>query len=302
MNMDIGRSVASSGYGLRSVGDIRLYLFDLGHFHDVGDDGFVSHVRRWEPIYDIDENSEEFKAAVRSYQRMRPLFDDGVFGPVCQECAIQEAGFRCCLPDVMEKRADLSEWPEGCQRDVTTAHRIDSLRFSDAQSRTIQDAWEYGITRWNLVSGVVLSSVESMANAKVSATANAERSGILAWSELPNNSCATHLSQSYNSRVSWVWQILWTTIAHEVGHAIGLPHGGRGIMQPAHDPSVHELDLWDINEVVKRYGLFQPPDPPEPPDTPEPPVPSPVEYGILELFGADGESVVEFDVLPRAVV
>lgn len=295
----VERAVRFAGRGMRSVSDIRLHLFHLGHFHDVGDDGFVSHVRPWEPIQDIDKESEDFKAAVRSYQRMRPLVEDGVFGPVCQERAIQEAGFRCCLPDIMEKRANLSEWPEACQHEVTTAHRIGSLRFSDSQGRTIQDAWEHGITRWNLVSGVVLSFIDSMSKAKVSATANSERSGILAWSELPNNSCATRLTQSYNSRVSWAWRLLWTTIAHEVGHAIGLPHGGRGIMQPAHDPSVHELDSWDINEAVKRYGLFEPPDPPDPP---EPPVPQSVEYGILELFYGPGKSAGEFDVLPRAVV
>jgi hypothetical protein len=291
----IERAVRSSGYGLRSVGDIRQYLFDLGHFHDPVV-GFVSHIRPWESILDVDETSKDFKAAVKSYQRMRPLVEDGFFGPVTQERAIQEAGFRCGLPDVMEKRANLSEWPEPCQRDVTTAHRIGSLRFSDGQGRTIQDAWEYGITRWNLVSGVVLSSIESMSKARVSATANAEQSGILAWSELPNNSCATHLSQSYNSRVTWAWQLLWTTIAHEVGHAIGLPHGGRGIMQPAHDPSVRELDSWDIDEVVKRYGLFQPQDPTDPTE------PNPVEYGILEWFDANGKLLSKFDVLPRGTV
>lgn len=229
---------------------MRLFLFEQGHFHEADEDGFVVKKRSWEDIRGLDIESDTYKNAVKSYQRMHLLLDDGVFGPICQARKTAEARGRCGLPDIMERRSNLSEWPPACQREVTTSHLIDSLKYSGSGS--IEEAWGYGITRWNLVSDVFLSRVDS--GAKIRATANRESSGILAWSYLPNNNCNETLKQSYNNRYTWNWRLLWSTICHEIGHAIGLSHGGRGIMQPANDSSVTSLGEWDIAQVVKRYG------------------------------------------------
>ena len=225
------------------------FLFEQGHFHE-SRDGFIITRCLWGDIKNLDLESDIYKEAVKSYQRMHHLLDDGIFGPVSQARKIYEAGYRCGLPDIMERRNELSEWPPACQRKITTSHAINSLRYDGEGS--IEKAWDYGIERWNLVSDVFLSKIAS--GAKIQATANRENSGVLAWSYLPNNDCKEILKQSYNTRYTWTWRLLWSTICHEIGHAIGLSHGGQGIMQPASDPKIIALDEWDIAQVIKRYG------------------------------------------------
>lgn len=275
------------------------YLFDQGHFHEKDEDGFVTIPRPWGDVHELPVDHKDMQDAVASWQSYRPLKVDGHFGDVCAMVQVQEEGLRCRCPDVMERRAKLSEWPEACQREITTAHMLNGLTFEDS-SRTIENAWDYAIGRWNLVSGIVLNRA-NWNEAKIRATANRESSGILAWSYLPNNNCAERLTQSYNNRVRWRWLLLWATICHEIGHAIGLSHGGRGIMQPAHDSTVNELGSWDIAQAVKRYGPAITPPPIPVPEPPTPPPPANGEYGMLEWF-MDGLSVGKYDVLPRAEV
>ena len=277
--------------------DVRTLLFQLGHFHAHDEDGFITRAVDAEEVAEFDAFCSEFKAAVCSYQSMRPLLDDGWFGPVCQQHALMEVGNRCGCPDIMERRALLSEWPEACQREVTTAHRIDSLKLSG--DRSIDECWDWGIDLWNEVSGIVLSRVESFSSARIRATAARLRKGILAWSYLPNNNCSETLQQRYNSALSWSFSYLGTTITHEIGHAIGLSHGGRAIMMPYNDPSVKELGPWDIAQARKRYGKPAIPEPPPEP-TPEPaPEPPGGEYGVLAMFNADGTPRGTFDVVPK---
>ncbi len=250
--------------------DVRKLLFDLGHFHVADEDNFVEEKVSEERVAKYDVGCHEYRAAVGSYQRMRPLAVDGRFGPCCHHQALAEVGHRCGCPDIMERRASLSEWPESCQKLVTTAHEIESLSLSG--DRSINETWEHGVTRWNEVCGVVLSHVESMSDARIRATASRMSGSTLAWSYLPNNNCSEVLAQRYNTRVSWSFRYLWTTITHEIGHAIGLSHGGHGIMKPYNDNSTVALGSWDIAQAVKRYGKRTdvPDPPPDDPPTPKP--------------------------------
>ncbi len=273
--------------------DPARYLFDLGHFHKADDSNFVVTKVEWEAVQGLRSWDSQYQEAVCSYQQMRGLKEDGNFGDICFQRSVMETGCRCGLPDIMERRANLSEWPPACQNSITTAHQLGSLRYSGSGS--IDKAWDWGLAQWNQASGVVLSRIDNFSSAKIRATADRLSSGILAWSYLPNNNCREWLKQSYNNRVSWFWRLLGTTSCHEVGHAIGLSHGGRGIMQPANDSSVTGLDSWDTKEIRKRYGL--PTDPPEPPEPPLPPVEG--EYGILQWYGKNGKPKDAYDVMKR---
>lgn len=232
-------------------------LFDNNYFQNIGNDGFVSDTtkRDWSDVEKIPDGSKEYREAVLRYQRLRPdkLVDDGLAGPFTLGVALQEQGYKCGHPDHMFRTAELSEWPEDCQRSITTKVTLDRLRQIEAFN--INEMWNYAIGLWNNASGVLLKRPKNNSEKiRITAAPGQMRQGVLAYSYLPNNNCSETLEQRYNQSVNWTKHLFWTTVCHEVGHAIGLSHGGNGIMQPAHDPNVRALGSWDIAQVVERYG------------------------------------------------
>lgn len=102
------------------------------------------------------------------------------------------------------------------------------------------------------------------------------RGGTLAWSELPNGSDQV-LRQMYDSSERWTAVLqrsqvpqgmipLVVTMAHEVGHALGLGHSNdpSSLMYPSLNVNAWGPQAWDIRELVARYG---PPDATPPPPT-----------------------------------
>jgi hypothetical protein len=96
---------------------------------------------------------------------------------------------------------------------------------------------------------------------------------VLAWSEMP---CSHDppLAQCYDIREAWSGDIdapsgtisLPIVMAHEIGHALGLPHGPSGnIMAPTYNNMVKSPGPWDIKEIQLRYGESKTPVPPEEP-------------------------------------
>jgi len=124
-------------------------------------------------------------------------------------------------------------------------------------------------------------------------------SGTLAWSEMP---CYANpwskLVQRYDAgEYHWVRSDspgpqeldIVRVVAHEIGHAIGIPHLGRGnLMAANYSRAVRALQAQDVAEAVRRYGRRAPV--PVPTPIPEPPaLPPPAEEGgimsrILNLF------------------
>ena len=245
--------------------DLIRHLFDLGHYH-VDQDGWRDGGPDLDDCLGEKRESLGVEKAIKSWQHWRALKEDGHFGPVSLESHLGEV--RCGLPDIMERRGEQSEWPKECQRSITWSLDHGKLNFKDSRERTKDDAWTTAIEFWNSICGCQLIK-RFTGGARIQATAGRMAGGALAWSFLPSNNCGETLKQEYNRSVSWRWFIFWTTLAHEAGHALGLPHAPRRseVMFPSHDPDYNGMPgRWERSEVVKRYGPPQPkPEPPTPP-------------------------------------
>jgi hypothetical protein len=113
---------------------------------------------------------------------------------------------------------------------------------------------------------------------------------VLAWSELPNGSDSP-LRQRYDTGEDWDDAMALGVIAHEGGHALGLPHGPQGaLLAPYFNRDVLKPQEWDRRQMVARYGppRHTPPPPPSPTDPTAPDKPL-----VLDLYFADGGKVTQ---------
>lgn len=269
------------------------YLHQQGHFHKVGDDGFVDEKRAWADVSKLPQEHDDVRAAVASWQSYRSLKVDGHFGDVSAMVRVQEDGFRCGYPDVMERRSAASQWGKNC-RSVTTAFDLDGIRRT--KDFSVREAWSWGHPLLNGTCGIKVSLIDSMSIAMVYAALARMGRGTLAYAYLPTGGCGYRLSQSYNQSVTWSAELLREVAMHELGHSLGLPHGGIALMRPYATGRLDEsnvIDDWVRKQLLSRYGpptdVPSPPPPPSPPPLPPPPSPTGVfDHGIVEAFDAEG--------------
>lgn len=241
----------------------------------------------------ISVTERQLAAALMGWQQFQGLKPDAWAGPMTERT--MHSPRMCQLPDVMPLEERLCKWP---MVSVTWSVTGSVGTFSQQDYlAAVNEAFKY----WTDICGLKTTySANSRTANIVMASGRIDRpGGTLAWSELPcGASPTTQLKQMYDTSESWVIaedpapnQIDFVRVAaHEIGHAIGLPHIANGnLLAPMYNPRVRRPQAGDIQEAVSRYGPST--------STPLPPVPPPGGTRREVSLVIDGTgSIVEVDI------
>jgi hypothetical protein len=119
-------------------------------------------------------------------------------------------------------------------------------------------AWQ----AWTSVCGMRVYFAPSYESADVSFNFADLGASLMASSDMPPpDNTRTRLHVRLNSRLQWAWcnGMLGLdplrTLTHELGHVLGLVHGPKGsLMYHEYQEGIVVPQVWDIREVVERYG------------------------------------------------
>lgn len=204
----------------------------------------------------------------------RPLIVDGQIGPVTQ-ALLQEP--RCGVADHV--RGLEANWPTACREDLTFAPLF--ARLAPLSPEQTMSAFRAACASWGKDVQLQITLAQDLGqNAHIWARAAPLRGSTLAWSYLPQNSCAAHLEQRYNTAVNWSQTYLQGVGAHELGHAVGLQHSRdpRALMYPTARREIYLPHAVDI-EAMLRLGYDRRTTDPEP----EPPTPGVRVEGFIRI-------------------
>jgi len=233
----------------------------------------------------VDVHWEAIRRAIRKYQSWASLLPDEYPGPVTQHSLFQPR--ICGTPDSVQAVGEPCKWPH---KEITYSVLGTLPGVGDADFKA---AAERAAKQWDDACGVGMFYKVNLRTANVILTVAdlGGPGGVLADSMLPCGAAANDvMQQRYDSREIWFagegpplqGRIhLEAVIAHEMGHALGLPHlapnGPVALMQPFYRGDILRIQPPDAAEVVTRYGANTPPSPPPPPPPPGDP---PVRYRI----------------------
>jgi len=214
---------------------------------------------------------EAIKTILEAYQRFHGL---PVSATLSRETERSLQAHRFCHhPDVFPGRvagslADTlpSRWPG-----LTVTWHCD-VAFTGLTVEQTQEAFRWACAQWMAVCGLNLVYDPNSKTANIVADVGPidGAAGVLAYSMLADDSW-TQKQQRFDSGEAWVLNAnpsgmsidAARVIAHELGHAFGLPHIEAGnLLQPTYDPRIRSPQGGDAREMVARYG---PPVHPAPP-------------------------------------
>lgn len=218
-------------------------LYTLGYFGDTP----------WSKIRGL--RGDRLDKAIREYQRFHGLKSDGIVGVKTAHVLLRH---RCGLPDFNISGSDVPcRWP------MPRITYYSKLRLPGINADQADAAYDAAFAQWAAVCNIDPVRVNSPNTANIFAKSGAgkkdgldDRGGTLAWSELPCNVSANmQLDQMFDEAEDWSFNMAVAVICHELGHALGLAHLGKGnLMAPYYDPRVRTPQKGDVKEMVKLYG------------------------------------------------
>lgn len=203
-------------------------------------------------------DTQELSAAVRAFQAAYGLTVDGWAGPQTRRALLDPLSHFCGVVERLDDTDRLCRWPDK-RITWTVAGRLPHLSDLD-QKAAFEEAWH----SWAAVCGIepLYTANSRTANVLMGAGGIDRAGGTLAWSEMPCG-VVRQLQQKYDTQETWVisetpgrYEIdLVRVAAHEIGHALGIPHLTAGaLMGPVYDPQIRRPQAADIREAVRRYG------------------------------------------------
>jgi peptidoglycan hydrolase-like protein with peptidoglycan-binding domain len=207
----------------------------------------------WSQVKKI--SGKALESAVKEYQTFHGLEPTGVVGV---RTAHVLARHRCGLPDFnISSGSGPCKWP---MKKITYHPQLVLPGITEVQASLAFDA---AIMQWANVCDIEPVRVDTPDLANIYARSGRgravnldDRGGTLAWSELPCDVSANmQLDQMFDEAENWSFDMAVAVICHELGHALGLAHLGKGnLMAPYYDPNVTKPQKGDIAEMVKLYG------------------------------------------------
>lgn len=225
------------------------------------------------------------EAAVRSYQNwfspaldmltMREVSDgghkrmsiaDGHAGANTQELLTFA---RCGCADYFapEQIVEQGNWPESCRMDITTSYQ---MTLAGLSADDVSRLWQEADQNWQDVFNIEFQFVpDKYPNTRIH-TSRAELPGsVLADQYLANSDCNSRSQGRVDNR-HWGDVIFVTTITHEHGHALGLPHSQDP--EATMYPSITQTSMSrrgrpnssDIKMMIERGYTIRDDEPPEP--------------------------------------
>lgn len=210
----------------------------------------------------------------------------------------------CGIAEHIATGAVAAYWPEA---PVTWNIRDNLPRLSVAD---VKAAFLLGVESWERVCGIDLRYTANGKTANILLTvANlGGPSGVLADSHLVppglRKNADFQATQRYDSSESWTIAEnpapgtidIVRVAAHEIGHAIGSPHGGEGLMKPTYSTKIRfPQPGYDTEFAQRGYG---PPKPDQPPE-PTPPTPGPKNARVIAEWDAAGR-LIRAEISPGA--